>query len=224
MRNYLGIRVATLAAFGLVAMGARAEAALITLSPSAQSVNVGGSVSVDIMVGLGDLESVGGASLSLSFNNAILNGTGSTNDPDAKMGLAQCEIEAAGDPDNEPFCEFSNFFSAGGTSPYELDFLANDELDAVALKALQGASFRLATLTFLALSPGTSALTFSTLGIYLTDPDGNPLSTQATDGSVTVNGTDPGPAPVPEPATFALFGAGAAVILARRLRRSSARS
>lgn len=223
MRKFAALRVVAFAVAAVAFAGVRAEAALITLNPSSQSASINDLVNVDIMVsGLTADEAVGGVSLILSFNPAILSGVSYTNDPDSKMGFSQCEAEAAGDP-FEPTCEFSFGFDGGAGSPLDLFFLANDELDAPDLKALQGASFRLATVTFLAIGPGLTQLVLSTVGEFLSNSDGlTPILAQATNGEVCV-GDDCGigPAPIPEPSTWALFGAGALALLARRLRRTA---
>ena len=186
MRKLTILRVAAFAVAAVAFAGARAEAALITLNPSSQSASVNDLVNVDIMVsGLTAAEAVGGVSLNLSFNPAILSGVSYANDPDSKMGLSQCEAEAVGDP-FEPTCEFSFGYNGGAGSPLDLFFLANDELDAVALKALQGASFRLATVTFMAIGPGLSQLVLSTLGDYLSNSDGlTAIPAQAINGEVS---------------------------------------
>jgi hypothetical protein len=222
MRKLTALRVVAFAVAAVAFAGVRAEAALITLNPSSQSASVNDLVNVDIMVsGLTAAEAVAGVSLNLSFDEAILSGVSYGNDPDAKMGFDQCETEAAGDP-FEPGCELSfGFDNLAGN--LDLFFLANDELDAAALKALQGASFRLATVTFMAIGPGLSQLVLSTAGAFLSDSPGfNPIAAQALNGEVCVGVDcgDPNPTPVPEPSTWALFGAGAVALLARRFRRT----
>lgn len=75
--------------------------------------------------------------------------------------------------------------------------------------------FELGTATFLAIAPGTSALTFS--AIVLGDGNGDPIAMAYQNGSVTVNGGIPG---VPEPTAGLLFLIPAALVAARlRARR-----
>src|ERR671912_2662795 len=116
----LGKRVCALAVLAAVCFAVSAEAATITISPASQNKNVGDGVSIDILLsGLAADEQVGGVSLTLSFNDSILNGVGYTNDPDAKMGFAACEAEAALDP-AEPMCELSFGFDGGAGSPLDI--------------------------------------------------------------------------------------------------------
>ncbi len=212
MKTYFGVRFAALAVLGLATMGARAEAATISLSPSAQNVDVGNQVSVDVMVGLSQGEVVGGAYLDLTFDNALIGAVSATNDPDVIMDSTAC-------PSDPGFCDFSFGFGAG---TYNLDLLADLAISEVDLGIAQGALFRLARLTFSGLVPGVALLDF--LVVQLSNYDGSALLplTSMTGGSITVNddGVIPDPTPIPEPGTIALFGAGAAILLARRLRRA----
>jgi hypothetical protein len=204
MRNYVANRVAALAVAVLALTGLNAEAALITLSPSSQDASVSDVVSVDILVsGLTELEAVGSVSLFLSFDDSILAGLGYSLDPDSAMG-------------NE--VDFSFGFDGGIGSPLDLFFIADGGLDFAALKALQGTGFRLATVTFLAIGPGLTSLVLSeNLDIFLGNAEGElEIPATAVDGDVCV---DCDPAPVPEPSTFALLGAGALAVLARQVRR-----
>jgi hypothetical protein len=219
----LGKRVWTLAVLAAV-FAVSAEAATISISPATQDANVGDPVAIDILLsGLAAGEHVGGVSLVLSFDESILTASSFTNDPDGKMGLAACEAEAAGDP-AEPACEFS--FGFGGVDPLDLFFLANDELDGPALKALQGTGFRLATVNFIA-GPGTgvSPLTLSAIGgVFLSDSTGTAaVGVQIVNGQVCVGGNCGVQNPIPEPGTLSLLGLGAGALLARRRRKAQAR-
>ena len=52
--------------------------------------------------------------------------------------------------------DFGSSVGAAGTSPFEAFFLADVSLNDAALRALQGAGFKLATLNFTAIAPGVS--------------------------------------------------------------------
>jgi hypothetical protein len=187
---------------------ARAEAAIISVVPVSQTVALGDPVSVElVVVGLKDNESVGGVSLTLSFNDSILAGASYLVDPDFKMGVAL-----------DPFNDFSAGFAGGNGSPLELVFLADISLDHTALKALQGASFTLATVTFDAIANGLSLLTLGDIGgEFLSNADGLlTIPTQAANGLVCVGGNCQ---VVPEPATFALLALGAGALAIRRRRQ-----
>jgi hypothetical protein len=211
-------RILAAAILAVVWIAQPAEAATIRIDPVTQGANVGDTVIADILVDLGANEAVGGASLLLSFNSAILKGTSFTADPDAKMGFALDPVAN----------DFGSGFGAGGASPLTLFFLSDVTLSTFAdLKPLQGTGFRLATVSFLALTPGLSPLTLSAErgGGFLSDALGNALLiTQVTNGSVCVAGdTCVQQTPVPEPATLTLLGVGVSALVARR-RRQNARS
>jgi hypothetical protein len=208
-RIQLARRVLALTVLACVCFAMRAEAASITIVPSAQDAVAGGNVTAHIDVsGLAAGESVGGVSLLLSYDSLILDGVSFVVDPENKMGA---ELDLSGG------------FGAGGASPLDLFFVADASMDHTALKAAQGAGFRVATVNFLALANGLSPLSLSAVpffGVFLTDAAGNVIGTQATPGSVCVGGNCTA-AVVPEPGTLALLGAGISALVARRRRRGA---
>ena len=210
-------RIMVLAVLAAVVLVGRAQASTITLVPQNQDVTLGSNFAVDIMINGLVNQSVGGASLTLSYDPSVLAGTGFTLDPDAKMGFAL-------DPGSN---DFGSGFGAGGTSPFTAFFLADASLDDTALQGLQGASFRLATINFTAIGLGFSPLTFglepnSGISTFLSDATGqNPVVADAVNGSVCVGDVagvagNCNVAAVPEPGTFALIGTGIAALVRRR--------
>ena len=201
-------RVLTLALALTGAIAVQTEAAIISISPSSQTVNIGDTVTADIIVsGLAADESVGGVSLELAFNDSILSGFSYTVDPDDKMGAED---------------DFSFGFTGGTGSPLDLFFVAEAGLDHAALTAMQGAGFRVASVSFTAIANGLSGLNMSPTGpggAFLSDADGFTIPTQAVNGSVCVGGNCPA---APEPGLIALLGAGLSAIAVRRKARQRA--
>jgi hypothetical protein len=210
-------RIVALGVVAGVCLSAPVEAATISIVPGSQNAVVGAPVSVDIVVsGLAADESVGGASFTVGFNDAILQGTGVVIDPNDKMGV-----------DLDVTNVFDDDFGAGGTSPLTLVFLADVSLDHDALKLLQGATFTLATVTLDAIGAGLSNLTLGAVGgAFLSNADGlETIPTQAVNGEVCVSpaGTpDLGCAvAAPEPGLMALLGAGLGALAVRRRKAVS---
>jgi hypothetical protein len=199
-------RILTVALALTGAVVAQTEAAIISVSPVSQGGNIGDSITADIIVsGLAADESVGGVSFLLSFNDSVLSGTSFVIDPDDKMGAE---------------LDLSFGFTGGAGSPLDVFFLADVLLDHDDLKALQGAGFRVATITFQAMANGFSGLVLSATGLsgeFLSNADGlTPIPTQAVNGSVCIGGTCP---VAPEPGLIALLGAGLSAIAVRRRAR-----
>ena len=196
-------------AIGLVAgacLISGAEAATISIVPGSQNATVGTPVDIDIVVsGLGAGESVGGVALTVSFSNVLLDGVAFELDPDDNMATA-----------GDPIFDLASGFAGGSNSPFEASFLAGFTLDNAALKALQGDSFILATVTFNPLQNGLALLTIAGIpgSSLLSDALGDALiGSQATGGEICIGGNCA--RVVPEPATLALVGLGMGALVAR---------
>jgi hypothetical protein len=212
-----------LVAGALVAVGfvGTSEASTISILPGSQTIGVGGTATVDIVVsGLAAGDTVGGFSLDLGFNPAILGAAESyTIDPGSIMGAY------------DPLDDFSNGFTAGNLDLFYLANLTTFPTDAL-LKASEGGGFILATVNFTGLAAGVSPLTLTTAapnGAFLSQYDGTTiLPATAVNGSVCVanpNGADGcTAAAVPEPATLTLLGGGLAALVSRRRRKAASQA
>ncbi len=190
------LAMAAIIAAGAVAQGEAAP--IVSISPSSQVANFGDTVSIDIIV-TGLTEAVGGYSLYLGFNDAVLTGDSYTNDPGGAMG--------AGD----------DFGFGFGANDLDLFYIADATWDAATLAGAQGASFTLATVTFLAIANGVSPLAW--LFVDLSDAAGDSLLLRSTqNGQVCVGG----PCPVPEPGLLILMMTGVATVAVRRRARLQA--
>jgi hypothetical protein len=171
---------------------------MLGFEPSSNMVNVGDAFGVDLVIsGLGDFvaPSVSVFDLNVSYNPLVLGFVGYELGPylgDIAFGEALDLSSGLLDPLGTINLSELSLLEANDTSgPFFI---------SPYLEEIQPSSFVLATLSFGALSAGTSALglTINELG----DSYGDPLSADWSSGSVTVS------APVPEPATILLLAAG----------------
>jgi hypothetical protein len=189
---------------GFLLRGASADAVLIDFAPSAQTVTAGAAVGVDIVVsGLGDLSepSLGTFDLDLSYDPSVLSVVSVTLTPllgDVSLGEAVEVVDLA---------------TAGLVDLLLLSLLSPAELDS-----LQPESFVLATLSFDALAPGTSALALTQ--VLLGDAFGADLDATTGTGAITVS-IDGTPVPEPTLAGFLLAAVLGLVAARRRIRGGS---
>lgn len=193
-----------LAALALAAGAFLAQAApVVSINPATQNIGIGGTALVDIVVS-GLTEPTGGFSLTLTFDSSIVFGTSYAIDPDGKMGLLPLDL-------------------SGGFSGNTLDlfFVADPLEDSASLTASEGASFTLASLSFLGLIDGTSPLTLSSVVLSNWDGSATLAGVTSTNGSICV-GTCEGGGTAPEPATALLLATalGLAGVSRRRATRA----
>jgi len=214
--------LATAALFAAAGAVTPSEAAVLTVTPSSQTIAPGGTAGVDIVLsGLAPTETVGGFSFLLSFSNGILGAPGSFSvDPGGVLGVLFPVGSAL---------DLSGGFGAGTTSPLDVFMLADVTLSEADLKAAEGTGFTLAHVSLAGLAEGLSPLNLSvspSQGGFLSAFDGVTLiPATAVNGSVCVDDpATPGnrcAANVPEPGTIALalIGAGFTALVGRRRRK-----
>jgi len=178
---------------------APATAITIEFIPPSQSVSVGSTTTMDLVIsGLRDREapSLGVFDLDVGFDSSILNFSGATfgNQLDL-FGLGSLQGVIAG---------------VGTVNLFELSFDLADGLDD-----LQAGSFLLATLSFEALASGSSALSLSINA--LGDSLGDPLEAEVIGGTIRSVGNV---SAVPEPASLPLIGIGVLSMIALVMRRN----
>ena len=174
----------------------------IGFEPVSQIVPVGESVSVDLVIsGLGDYSepSLGAFDLDITYNTAILDFTGYTLASYlGDISLWEAVDNSGGEttPGTINLWEISLLYPNQANDPFYDPTIPGSGFPPY-LDDIQPSSFPLATLTFNTLAVGTSSLDISI--IALGDAYGYPLSADVQSGTI---------APVPEPATFILFGFG----------------
>ena len=185
------------------------HALTISLTPTSQAVDVGQTLQFDLVVsglGAGVAPSLGTYDVDISFDSGILGFSGAVfGDP--ILGN-QLDLFGLG--------SFNAFTSGLGTvNLFELSF--DDPSD---LNLLQSDNFILATLSFSALSSGTSSLGISVNA--LGDALGDPLTANVVGARATVNQVNNNN-PIPEPGGLALAMAGLlALVTVRTIRARQA--
>ncbi|HEX7035857.1 MAG TPA: cohesin domain-containing protein [Pseudomonadales bacterium] len=182
----------------LLAGAGPARALIIEFVPADQTVALGGTASVDVVIdglGTGVAPSLGAFDLEITFDDAIL----------APAGIAFGGLLGDGIVTSVN----GGTLTAGRTDAFELSFLFPSELDA-----LQPSTFTLLTLSFEARSVGSAVLSLGRA--ILGDGFGDPLLLDsAGSGTVRVLAAS---APVTEPPMLLLLGLGigSAWLLRRR--------
>ena len=194
MKNILKIVLGTIC---LLVSALPSYALTISLTPTSQAVAVGQTLQFDLVVsGLvsGAAPSLGTYDADISFNPSILGFTGAVFG-DMVLGN-QLDLFGLGSINSAtPGIGTVNLFELSLDVPADLNLL-------------QSENFTLATLSFSALSSGTSSLRININA--LGDAFGNPLPAQIVGASATVNQGNSNP--IPEPTSLALALAGLLVL------------
>jgi hypothetical protein len=198
-RKLRGLALAALAAASLLSQAAP----VVSVSPAAQTINIGDTTSVDIIVS-GLTEPTGGFSLTLGFNSSFLTDVSFFNDPGTTMGA-------------EPL-DLSGGFSGGSL---DLFFVADATETEASLAAAQGASFTLATVSFQGAANGLSPLKLSDVVLSNWNGDETLAEVGTRNGEICVGGNCNN---VPEPASMVLVGAALGAMALLRRRRSGSQT
>jgi hypothetical protein len=203
------------AAACLAAAALPAQALLVSLNPSATTVAVGGSVTVDVVIsGLsaaGDI--VSAYDLDILFDPSVLTATAATNDPSPWQEV----------PTDDPGF-FSDLSTPGQAFISLLSFLDDATLDSIQ----NSDSIVLATLTFQGVADGSTSIFFGASPAFARNVIGFDAETLAADfGSTCISVGTGSCNQVPEPATYGLVAlalAGMVPALRRRPASAAARS
>jgi hypothetical protein len=187
----------------LAALTMPTSAAVLSVSPVSQTINVGDTALVNIDVsGLGN----GAAPALAAFTGILIGYDGGLLTPTTvtfsnRLGDSGNPIETL---------LLSNLFFPGAVQLDGASFLTAAEL--YALQTSPGGTFTLATIAFQGIAAGLSNVTL-TFG-SLSDENGLDIMTSTTGGLITVNGTSA----VPEPSTWMLLTSAGAVLAMMRRR------
>jgi hypothetical protein len=173
---------------------------LLAVVPQAQIIAPGTTTSIELRVsglGVNSAPSLGAFDLNLAFNPVVVAFTGLTfGDPVQGDQLSLSGVPAISD------------FSLSSAGVLDLFSISLDSANL--LDTEQADQFVLATLSFQAIAPGSTALTLSINSV--SDSEGNPLSVALQTGSIAVTS-------VPEPSAIWLFPPALACVAWRRNRR-----
>ncbi|MGH0033686.1 MAG: cohesin domain-containing protein [Myxococcota bacterium] len=176
--------------FFLCWLAADASALSLRLEPGSGVLDLGDPLSVDLVVDDLSPEVIGAFQVGIDFDPAVLDYQGASSDD--SLGVPGLQTVFGGSE------------SPGNANVFEVSFLSQAQLSAI-----QGDSLVLATLSFVGVGAGESALSFSQTD--LSDAFARPLAIDERVGAtVTVND------PIPQPGAALLFAVGAAVLAASR--------
>jgi len=205
--------IANLASLVMLLGAGPAQAIILAVTPSSQTVATGSSTTVSLSIaGLGGAAALGGFDLDLGFNPSILSlrevyfGDPGLSGDQLDLAHAGAVICSPGH-DTSPSCPAD--LDGGMINLLELSLDAPD-----ALNAFQADSFILGTFLFDTLSPGQSVLSINRL--VLADAFGGRLIADIQSGHITVAA----PNAIPAPSSLVLLAAGMVILMAVSEKRS----